>query len=353
MKKWIALLLAAVMLISVMTACGNKTNDNNNDQTQNDNAPETPDAPEVNEQPSDPVLSGDLAAIIDAIYAIAPSPLPVGTMPIDLADEFMLGAYTGLTDKTPIKEAAFSESMIGAQAYSVVLVRLNDAADAETVANSIADNVDQRKWVCVEADSLRVVAYKDLVLLVMIDSQLDIKVNTLIEAFGTLCGNPFTVDIDRTTAGGSAFDPSNVDLSGDLSLIIEGIYAIAPTPLPVMTMPVMLEDAFSVSSATGLADATKIKDAVYSESMIGAQGYSVVLVRLNDAADAEAVATAMKDGINQRKWVCVEADDLRVVAVDDLVLLVMIDSQLDIKVNTLIEAFGTLCGKDFTVDMTK
>jgi len=354
MKKWIALLLAVVMLISVMTACGSKTNDTtNNDQTQTDTNPETPETPEVTEQPSDPVLTGELAAIIDAIYAIAPTPIPVGTMAIDLADEYMLGAYTGLTDKTPIKEAAFSESMIGAQAYSVVLVRLNSEADAETVANGIADNVDQRKWICAEADSLRVVAYKDLVLLVMIDSALDIKVNSLIEAFGTLCGNPFTVDIDRTTAGGTAFDPNNVDLTGDLSFIIEGIYAIQPTPLPVMTMPVMLEDAFSVNSYTGLADASKIKDAVVSESMIGAQGYSVVLVRLNNASDAEAVATAMKDGINQRKWVCVEADDLRVVAVDDLVLLVMIDSALDIKTDSLIEAFGTLTGKDFTVDMKK
>lgn len=351
MKKWIALLLAAVMLISVMTACGNKTNDTNNNQNQNDTT--TPDTPEVNEQPSDPVLAGDLAAIIDAIYAIAPTPLNVGTMAIDLADEYMLESYTGLTDKTPIKEAVFSESMIGAQAYSVVLVRLNNADDANTVANSIADNVNQRKWICVEADSLRVVAYKDLVLLVMIDSQLDIQVNTLIDAFGTLCGNPFTADIDRTTAGGSAVDPGNVDLNGDLSYIIEGIYAIAPTPLNVMTMPVMLEDAFSVSSYTGLTDASKIKDAVVSESMIGAQAYSVVLVRLNDAADAEAVATAMKDGIDQRKWICVEADDLRVVAVDDLVLLVMIDSALDIKVDTLIDAFGTLCGKGFTVDMKK
>ena len=343
MKKWIALVLAALMLVSVFAACG-----------KNNETPATTENNGTVVSNADPVLSGDLAAIIDAIYAIAPTPLPVGTMAIDLADEYALTAFTGLSDATPVKEAAVSESMMGSQGYSVVLVRLNNPADAVNVANGMADGIDQRKWICACADSLRVVAFNDLVLLVMIDSQLDIKVNTLIDAFASLCGGEaFSMDVDRTVNGSTPAAPAEVDLKGDMATIIDGIYAISPTPLPVMTMPVDLNDEYALPSFTGLTDKTPVKEAVVSESMMGAQGYSVVLVRLNDATDAETVAKAMAEGINTRKWICVSADDLRVVACDDLVLLVMIDPQLDVKTDNMIAAFGQLCGKDFTVDIKK
>lgn len=353
MKKLIAMLLAVVMLVSMLAACGNKTNTETPDAPATPDVPTTPEVPA--EQPSDPVLTGTLEAIIDAIYAITTPPIPVGTMAIDLNDEFMLSAFTGLTDKTPVKEAAFSEGMMGAQAYSVVLVRLNNEADAQTVAQGIADGVDTRKWICAEADSLRVVAYKDLVLLVMIDSMLNMNVNDYINAFGTLCGNPFTVDIDRTVggAGGSAFNPANVDLNGDLAMVIEAIYATETNPLPLMSMPVLLEDAFTLETYLGLKDASKVKEAVVSEAMTGSQAYSLVMVRLNNAADAESVATEMLNGINPRKWICVGADDIRVVACDDLLLFVMLDSGLGLKADSYINAFGTICGKNFTVDMKK
>ena len=184
MKKWIALILAVVMLVAVFAACGKKDNG-----SKPGNEPQN----EV-----DPVLNGELAAIIDAIYAIEPTPLPVMTMPVELTDEFAVSTYTGLTDASAIKEAVFSESMIGAQGYSIVLVRLNDAADAKTVANGMLNGVDQRKWICVEADDLRVVAFGDLVLLVMTDTNLeDISTDAYIEAFGKLCNNPFTADLRK------------------------------------------------------------------------------------------------------------------------------------------------------------
>lgn len=146
-------------------------------------------------------------------------------------------------------------------------------------------------------------------------------------------------------------------LGGELYSIMDSIYASYPNfPAELMlgTIPVDLTDAGSLSYFTGLTDASKVKEAIVSEPMMGSQPYSVVMVRLNDAADALSVAEAMRDGIDQRKWVCVEADVLRVVACEDLVLLVMIGSNLDgLSVDTMIETFGTICGKAFSVDLKK
>ena len=50
------------------------------------------------------------------------------------------------------------------------------------------------------------------------------------------------------------------------------------------------------------------------------------VVKVKDAKDADAVATEMMNGIDQRKWICVEADDLRVSAAGDTVVLIMVGS---------------------------
>ena len=59
----------------------------------------------------------------------------------------------------------------------------------------------------------------------------------------------------------------------------------------------------------------------------------------------------MRNGIDQRKWICVMADDIRVVAAGDVVMLCMIDSSLDVKVDTMVETFGKVVGVPFSVDI--
>lgn len=154
----------------------------------------TPEAPEA---PSDTssTISMDLSTIVDEMYKLYNPILPAGTIPVDLTDEFSRSSYTGLSDASLVKEAIASESMIGAQAYSVVLVRLNNAADAQTVAQAMRNGIDQRKWICVMADDIRVVAAGDVVMLCMIDSTLDVKVDTMVETFAKVVGVPFSVDI--------------------------------------------------------------------------------------------------------------------------------------------------------------
>lgn len=91
-----------------------------------------------------------------------------------------------------------------------------------------------------------------------------------------------------------------------------------------------------------------------SEPMISSIAYSLVLVRVEDAKNAQSIAQQMKDGINPHKWVCVEADDLAVCGYGDVVMLIMVSSDFagdGITAQALVDAFQSVCGGklDFTL----
>ena len=112
-----------------------------------------------------------LTEIIDAVYKKNPIDLSLETDSVDISNADMLNSFTGLDSADKIKEAVVSEPMMGSQAYSFVLVRVKDAADAEEVANAMINGIDPRKWICVEADDVRVMVKGDVVALYMIDSE--------------------------------------------------------------------------------------------------------------------------------------------------------------------------------------
>ena len=87
--------------------------------------------------------------------------------------------------------------------------------------------------------------------------------------------------------------------------------------------------------------------------MIGAQPYSLVLARVSEGADMEAIKNAMFNGINTRKWICVEADQLRVVSSGDVIMLVMVGSDFvpglaDKMVDAFAANVGELSGETLT-----
>ena len=83
---------------------------------------------------------------------------------------------------------------MGAQAFSLVLVRFSEGADAKAVAQEMTDNIDTRKWVCVGADEKIVAGYGDVVMLIMLDSGLNLKAQSYVDAFKEVCGEPdFTI----------------------------------------------------------------------------------------------------------------------------------------------------------------
>lgn len=175
MKRCIALILAMVMTITMLTACGGK-----------DTAKSV-----LNDK--------SLEEILTAVYEEKMPEFPVMSTNVDLADENSVKYFTGLSKENSgkVKEALASEAAIGSQAYSLVLLRLNDAKDAEAVANAVKSGIDTRKWICVEADDVRACASGDVVMFIMMSSVFEesITAEQIAEAFKTVAEGNLSVDL--------------------------------------------------------------------------------------------------------------------------------------------------------------
>jgi hypothetical protein len=141
----------------------------------------------------------DLLKIIDKIYEIKEPGLKLANTLIDLSNTDSIKYYTGLSDSSKIKEIAASETMIGSQAYSLVLVQLNDASDAEKVAKDMLNGIDPRKWICVGADDLQVVSHDDVIMLFMVSSTLEEKVTSrqIVDAFKEVCDGKLDIELKK------------------------------------------------------------------------------------------------------------------------------------------------------------
>ena len=118
---------------------------------------------------------------------------------------------------------------------------------------------------------------------------------------------------------------TEANVEGTLEEIMAKVYAgISEENLPMLgQMPV---DAESAEYYLGTAEVS-FKEALVSEPMMGSIPHSVVLVRLNDAKDADAAVAKIKESVNPRKWICVEASNVVVKSKGDLVVLIMSDAE--------------------------
>lgn len=185
MKKTISMFLILALAVAALAGCA-----------AGKPAETTVPATEAPTEAPKPALDGTLEEIIDRIYEQQSVEFMVGTMSIDLTDTsedglWMLKNGTGLDSAADITEAVTSEAMIGSIPYSLVLVRAADAANAQSVAEAMKSGIDPRKWICVEADDLKVCGYGDVVMLVMIGSQYaenGLTAQSFVDAFETVCG---------------------------------------------------------------------------------------------------------------------------------------------------------------------
>ena len=112
--------------------------------------------------------SQDLENIINSIYEKANIEMPmVMTNIVDINDEMAVTSFTGLKSKENVEQVVVSEPMMTSQAYSLVLVKVKDGADVETLKKEMLDNIDTRKWICVTADKVYVTNHTNLICLVM------------------------------------------------------------------------------------------------------------------------------------------------------------------------------------------
>lgn len=117
------------------------------------------------------------------------------TMEMDLTDPDAMRYNAGLSDVSGLSEAVISEPMMGSQAYSLVLVRVKETADAGKVAQTMFDNIDTRKWICVEADTKTAAYCGDVVMFFMVGSNFSEQVTpqTMLDAFKASVSGDVTV----------------------------------------------------------------------------------------------------------------------------------------------------------------
>lgn len=202
MKKIITSILTLMLCLSLF-ACGGKDKENGPSGTTPDSAQTTP-APDGTDM-SDTQATDDgnaagneemtineaLSGVIDMIYEKSPVAFSIGeNMPVDLTDSDSVKAYTGLADGSRLDGAVFSEPMMGSQAYSLVMVRVKDDADAEAVKKDMIDGIDPSKWICVTADDVRVINSGKVVMLIMVSSDLEEgKADAICDAFVEIFGS--------------------------------------------------------------------------------------------------------------------------------------------------------------------
>ena len=177
MKKLIAIALVLVMACGLFAACGNK---------------EGGAAAKKN-------YEGTMETAVNAIMEKAPVEFMGGLIPVDLTDTSEEGLwavenFTGLKSTENLSDIAVYEPMTGSQAFSLVLVRVSEGADAKAVAQDMSDNINPMKWICVGADEKIVAGYGDVVMLIMLDTGLGLKAQSYVDAFKEVCGEPdFTI----------------------------------------------------------------------------------------------------------------------------------------------------------------
>lgn len=141
----------------------------------------------------------DVEAVITGIYEKIDTSLMPATMQqaLDLADADMIKMNTGVLDANKIEIAVVSDPMMSSQAYSLVLVKVKDESDVETVKKEMVDNIDTRKWICVEAEKVYATNYKNLICLVMSSEDRALPVYN---AFKDLAGNNIGKELTKSSA---------------------------------------------------------------------------------------------------------------------------------------------------------
>lgn len=186
MKKLILALALVLAFTLVFTSCTTKdeVSDDNKENVEN-NIENVEDVPAETSK----VLSAEeLEAAVNAIYEKHPMPFMTGSIPAEMINADSFKYYTGLDNNEGVNAVVVSESMMGSQAYSLVLLSVEEGNDAEAIATSMINGIDQRKWMCVEADLIRTVVSGNTVMLVMIDSSMDIAIDPFVDAFTEVVG---------------------------------------------------------------------------------------------------------------------------------------------------------------------
>lgn len=159
-KKVIILVIVALVAIAIIGGVVVFNNANQNDVAEGNNSSATSYA-----------SVEEIKTLINNIYAKTNIELAaLESREIETADEIPF--YTGLKSNENVEKVVVSESMMSSIAYSLVVVNVSEGADVEAMKQEMLDNIDTRKWICVEAETVYVTNHNNTIFLVMASEEL-------------------------------------------------------------------------------------------------------------------------------------------------------------------------------------
>jgi len=129
----------------------------------------------------------NLSALVDSIYSGVTDEMPsVMSQPMDVTDKDSVNYMTGLENGDQLEYLVVSEPMMSSQAYSLVLAKVKSGVNASKVAETMKNNINTRKWICVTAEKVYATSSGDVVFLVMTRANL---AESVLNSFKSLAGN--------------------------------------------------------------------------------------------------------------------------------------------------------------------
>lgn len=119
--------------------------------------------------------------------------MPMMVMTVETTDTDSISFNMGLENGDKLADAAISEPMMG-QPYSLILVRAKEGTDPADLAKQMLQNIDTRKWICMEADTKTAAVCGDIAMFFMVNSEFadTVTTSTMEEAFAAAMGSTVT-----------------------------------------------------------------------------------------------------------------------------------------------------------------
>ena len=174
MKKFLTLLLAAAMTLS-LAACGSKTDDNSGNNSQPASALELLNAVWANYSDDDkfPATGGDY----DEANMTEDAP---GNFSVEDGDALDYSLSFPAADASKLSDAASLTHMMNANTFTCGAFHVTSKDDVETVASDLRDAIQSKQWMCGFPDKLVIFTYDQYVVSLYGDEEL---VNTFRDKF--------------------------------------------------------------------------------------------------------------------------------------------------------------------------
>ena len=124
--------------------------------------PEYVPAPNIYGAPNETVLS-EMLAIFEATEITYPDSFCISEIEMDE----IFGITAGLENTEGVVQGTHCYPMMSSSAFSMVIVTLDEGADAEAVREDFMDDPQWNKWVCVSADGAMVASKDNMVIFLM------------------------------------------------------------------------------------------------------------------------------------------------------------------------------------------